>query len=172
MVPPGSGSAFWCGGSLRPPSIVAASRSLSAPPRSWLTFVLRFMAWRPGRSRHTPIGRNTTTTAVARWPSHVTVTVIEPLIRAVTSPVLDTLPTAGSLLAQIIAPSRTALPEASHIAALSCTVPRTTTWTGPGTIVTAAIGGGGGGAPPPARADRGGEGQPPPPPRRAAAALH
>src|SRR5207249_7251388 len=109
---------------------------------------------RPGRSSHTPIGRNTTTTAVARWPSHVTVTIIEPLIRAVTSPVLDTLPTAGSLLAQLIARPRTALPEASHIAAVSCTVPRTTTWTDSGTIVTAAIGGGGTGAAPAAAADR------------------
>src|SRR6184192_599667 len=109
---------------------------------------------RPGRSSHTPIGRNTTTTAVARWPSHVTVTIIEPLIRAVTSPVLDTLPTAGSLLAQLIARPRTALPEASHIAAVSCTVPRTTTWTDSGTIVTAAIGGGGAVASPHAATSR------------------
>src|SRR5438046_6971308 len=73
----------------------------------------------PGRSFHTPIGRNTTTTAVARRPSHVTVMVVEPLRNAVTSPVLDTLPTAGSLLAQLIARPRTALPETSHIAAVS-----------------------------------------------------
>src|SRR5947207_3320160 len=97
----------------------------------------------PGRSFHTPIGRNTTTTAVARRPSHVTVMVVEPPISAVTSPVLDTLPTTGSLLAQVIARPRTARPEASQSAAVSCTVPRTTTWTDSGTIVTAAIVGGG-----------------------------
>src|SRR5438874_8908957 len=93
----------------------------------------------PGRSSHTPIGRNTTTTAVARRPSHVTVMVVEPLRNAVTSPVVDTLPTAGSLLAQVIARPRTARPAASHMAAVSCTVPRTTTSTDSGMIATAAI---------------------------------
>src|SRR5207248_10912714 len=93
---------------------------------------------RPGRSSHTPIGRNTTTTAVARWPSHVTVTIIEPLIRAVTSPVLDTLPTAGSLLAHLIARPRTALPEASHIPAASRTGPRPKPWPDSATTVSAA----------------------------------
>src|SRR5207248_2490612 len=83
------------------------------------------------------------TTDVARRPSHMTVMVVEPLISAVTSPVLDTLPTAGSLLVQLIARPRTARPEASHIAADSCTVPRTTTSTDSGTIVTAEMGGGG-----------------------------
>src|SRR5206468_1662913 len=67
----------------------------------------------------------------------------EPLRNAVTSPVLDTLPTAGSLLAQLIARPRTALPETSHIAAVSCTVPRTTTSTDSGMIATAAIVAGG-----------------------------
>src|SRR6266480_1497982 len=94
----------------------------------------------PWSSSHTPIGRNTTTTAVARRPSHVTVMVVEPLISAVTSPVLVTLPTAGLLLAQVISRSRTARPEASHIAAVSCTVPRTTTSTASGTMLTAATG--------------------------------
>src|SRR6266496_1780277 len=97
----------------------------------------------PGHSSHTPIGRNTTTTAVARRPSDVTVIVAEPLISAVTSPVRDTLPTAGSLLAQVIARPRTARPEASHVVAVSCTVPPTTTSTDSGTIVTAAMDGSG-----------------------------
>src|SRR2546421_10889125 len=92
---------------------------------------------------HTPIGRKTTTTAVARRPSHVTVMVVEPPRNAVTSPVLDTLPTASSLLVHVIARPGTGRPEASHIAAVSCTVPCTTTSTDSGTIVTAAMGGGG-----------------------------
>src|SRR5438128_6300928 len=95
------------------------------------------------RHFHTPIGRNTTTTAAARRPSHVTVIVVEPRISAVTSPVVDTLTTAGLLLAHVIARPRTARPEASHMAAVSCTVPCTTTSTVSGTTVTAARGAGG-----------------------------
>src|SRR6266566_10041646 len=92
----------------------------------------------PWSSSHTPIGRNTTTTAVARRPSHVTVIVVEPPSSVVTSPVADTVATAGSLLAQVMARPRTPRPEASHIAAVNCTVSRTTTSTASGTMLTAA----------------------------------
>jgi len=89
------------------------------------------------------MARRTITTDVQCCPSLVAVIVVVPLLRAVTSPVADTVPTVGSLCVHVTSRPCSTRPEASQVVAVNCTLAPITISVVTGAIVMAATDGGG-----------------------------